>query len=272
MERHSNRFGVPGFVYIDNGTQLKALQYASFSVRDLDAMIQNDLGIKVIVSNAKAHSERGRVERRIRVLRESMEKLGVDSSKPMTCLQWDTLFSRISNAVDNLPLARGNTSNETTLGYEIITPNRLKLGRNNYRSLEGSGIDLEMSSNFTKILDRNRSIYQQWYQGFIDNIHLLNLKPDKWLVTSRIPVINDIVLFVFNDSSCSKEAIYWKLGKVRSIKGSKVTLSYALKSKGGEQTVVRSVRDISIVYSVGEFSINTREHFHECARTTKPPE
>jgi len=272
LERHSNRFGVPGFVYIDNGTQLKALQYARFSVRDLDAMVQNDLGIKIIVSNAKAHSERGRVERRIRVLRESMEKLGVDSSKPMTCLQWDTLFSRISNAVDNLPLARGNTSNETTLGYEIITPNRLKLGRNNYRSLEGSGIDLEMSSNFTKILDRNRSIYQQWYQGFIDNIHLLNLKPDKWLVTSRMPVINDVVLFVFNDSSCSKEAIYWKLGKVIDIKGSKITLSYALKSKGGEQTVVRSVRDISIVYSVGEFSINTREHFRECTRTIKPPE
>jgi hypothetical protein len=62
------------------------------------------------------------------------------------------------------------------------------------------------------------------------------------------------------------------LGKVIDIKGSKITLSYALKSKGGEQTVVRSVRDISIVYSVGEFSINTREHFRECTRAIKPPE
>ncbi len=71
----------------------------------------------------------------------------MNSSHPMTCLQWDTLFSRISNSIDNLPLALGNTSNETALGYEIITPNRLKLGRNNYRSLEGSGIDLEMIKN-----------------------------------------------------------------------------------------------------------------------------
>ncbi len=136
---------------------------------------------EIIVSNAKAHSERGRVERRIRVLRETMEKMGVNNSHPMTCLQWDTLFSRISNSIDNLPLALGNTSNETALGYEIITPNRLKLGRNNYRSLEGSGIDLEMSSNFTKILDRNRTIYLQWYQGFIDSIHFLSLRPNKWL-------------------------------------------------------------------------------------------
>ena len=96
LEHHANRYGVPGFIYVDNGTQLKALQYAKFSVRDLDAMIQDNLGIKIIVSNAKAHSERGRVERRIRVLRETMEKLGIDSSYPMTCLQWDTLFSRIS--------------------------------------------------------------------------------------------------------------------------------------------------------------------------------
>ena len=30
LERHSNRYGVPEFVYIDNRTQLKALQYARF--------------------------------------------------------------------------------------------------------------------------------------------------------------------------------------------------------------------------------------------------
>ena len=265
IERHANRYGVPGFVYVDNGTQLKALQYEKFSVRDLDAMVQDNLGMKIIVSSAKAHSERGRVERRIRVLREIMEKLGVDSSHPMTCLQWDTLFSRISNTIDNLPLALGNSSNETALGYEIITPNRLKLGRNNYWSLEGSRIDLEMSSNFTKILERNQSIYQQWYQGFIDNIHFLSLRPNKWLKSGRTPVINDIVCFVFNDSSCSKESIYWKLGRITGIDGSKVTIRYSLKTKGNEQTVVRSMRDVSIVYAVGEFLSNTTDHFYDCA-------
>jgi len=270
LERHSNRYGVPSFVYVDNGTQLKALQYAKFSIRDLDAMVQDNLGMKIIVSNAKAHSERGRVERRIRVLRETMEKMGVNSSHPMTCLQWDTLFSRISNSIDNLPLALGNTSNETALGYEIITPNRLKLGRNNYRSLEGNGIDLEMSSNFTRILERNRTIYQQWYQGFIDNLHFLSLRPNKWLKSGRTPVINDIVCFVFNDSSCSKESVYWKLGRVTGVSGSKVTLKYSLKAKGNEQTVVRSMRDASIVYAVGEFLSNTLDHFNDCAKVTRP--
>ena len=189
----------------------------------------------------------------------------------MTCMQWDTLFSRISNTLDNLPIARGDTSNESALGYEIITPNRLKLGRNNSRSLEGSGIDLEMSSNFTKILDRNRFIYQQWYQTFIDNVHLLNLRPNKWLKSDRIPEVSDIVLFVFNDSSYTKESICWKLGKVVDVQGNKVSLRYFMKTRV-EQILVRSVRNISIVYSVGEILINTLDHFNECAKLSQKPE
>ena len=138
LERHSNKYGVPSFIYVDNGTQLKGLQYATFSICDVEAQIQDSLGIKIVVSNAKAHFERDRIERRIRVLRETMEKLGVQTSVPMTCLKWDTIFSRIYNTIDSLPIARGDTSNETALGYDIITPERLNLGRNNYRSLEGS--------------------------------------------------------------------------------------------------------------------------------------
>ena len=65
IERHSNRYGVPGFIFVDNGTQLKALKYAKCLVRDVEAEVQDQLGIKIIVSNAKAHSERGQVKRRI---------------------------------------------------------------------------------------------------------------------------------------------------------------------------------------------------------------
>ena len=65
--------------------------YATFSV-----------GIK-IASDAKPHSERGQVERRVRVLREILEKIGIQTSVLMACLQWDALFSRISNTIDNLP-------------------------------------------------------------------------------------------------------------------------------------------------------------------------
>ena len=71
IKRHSARYGVPGSIYIDNGTQLKALKHSSMSLRDVHAQVQDSLGIRVIVI---AHSGRGRVEQKIWSLRESLEK------------------------------------------------------------------------------------------------------------------------------------------------------------------------------------------------------
>ena len=65
IERHSARYGVPGYIYIDNGTQLKALKHSSLSLRDVYAQIQDSLGIKIVTSTAKAHSDRGWVECKI---------------------------------------------------------------------------------------------------------------------------------------------------------------------------------------------------------------
>ncbi len=207
---------------------------------------------------------RGRVERRIRTLRESLDKLGINSDSPMTCIQRECLFAKISNAIGNLPIVRGNTSNETSLEFEIITPIRLLMGWNNYRSLEGFGIKLEMSSNFTKILEGNRQIYRNWFQIFIENIHLLDLRPNKWLKSGRLPTIDDIVLFVYNDSGYTKDEITWKLGRVTSVSKRKVSIAYSNKGSKTKLEVERSMRDISIFYSVGELAVNTQAHFKDC--------
>ena len=95
FERHSARYGVPGYIYIDNRAQLKALKHSSMSLRDVHAQVQDSLGIKVVVSTAKAHSERGRVECKIRSLQESLELIGVNTNHPQTMLQWDTLFFEV---------------------------------------------------------------------------------------------------------------------------------------------------------------------------------
>ena len=189
IQRHSARYGVPGYIFIDNGTQLKALKHSSMS---LNAQVQDSLGIKVVVSTAKAHSERGQVEFKIRSLRKSLEKMGVNTNYPQTVLPWKMLFSKIANTVDNLPMVKGDTSNSSNLGYGIITLNRLKLVRNNYRSLEGSGIKLDMASNLINLLECNRELYCEWYGIFIENIHMLDLRPNKWLKNSRLPVLDNM--------------------------------------------------------------------------------
>ena len=39
IERHSARYGVPGYIYIDNGAQLKALKHSSMSLSDVYAQV-----------------------------------------------------------------------------------------------------------------------------------------------------------------------------------------------------------------------------------------
>ena len=160
LERHSFTHGVPADVYVDQGTQLKALEHAKLSIRDLTIQVVDSLGIRIHIYNAKSHEERGRVERKIRSIRETLERTGIKTTSPMTVLQWDCLFAKVANTIDDLPLARGDTSNVSNLGYEIITANRLKMGRNNNRSLEGPGVRFEKSQQFSRILERNREIYQ----------------------------------------------------------------------------------------------------------------
>ena len=44
--------------------------------------------------------------------------------------------------------------------FEIITANRIKLGRNNFRSLGGEGISIDESTEAPKILENSRLIYR----------------------------------------------------------------------------------------------------------------
>ena len=265
IERHASRHGVPSDIYIDNGTQLLAMKHVKFSIRDIHAQVHDSLGIRVHESTAKAHSERGRVERKIRTIRSLLERTGTQTTNPMTSLNWETTFCKIASAIDDLPIAKGDTSSVNNLGYEILTCNRLKLGRNNSRALERGGFDIESSKIPTNIIEKNREIFTVWYQLFCDNIHMLMLRPDKWNSNGRQPVIDDIVLFVFTDGNQSKHSIVWKLGRVVACKDRKVEISYISKiTKTGNVTrskLSRSVRDVSIIFSVGELFINTNDHY-----------
>ena len=73
--------------------------------------------------------------------------------------------------------------------------NRLLLGLNNKRGLAGAGIDFESSVNLKKMLARGHELFGVWYQMYIDNIHLLNLKPNMWVKSNALPVVGEVILF-----------------------------------------------------------------------------
>ena len=268
IERHSSRHGVPAAMYVDNGTQLMALEHVNFNLRDLQTHVSDSLGLKIIVSNAKSHEERGRVEAKVKILRDMLDKLAINTQSPMTGLQWETLFSKISNTVDNLPIAKCTNSNLTDPVWDIITANRLKLGRNNNRSLEGF-IALPTGVGPDTLLKRNQQIQKVWYQLFMDRIHHLIPRPKKWSKTDDVNV-GDICLFIYLDNTAIGNNT-WKIGRVIDIiKKNKILIEYPA-TPTTKRTVTRCPRDISIISAAGDVDLNSRK-FYEQIHTQKETE
>ena len=105
LERHASRYGMPGEVHVDSGSQLEKLRDTSFNIRDIDGQEHRGMKFKLSVSTPKAHNEHGRVERKIRTLRDMLDRLSAATTVCNTLIGWETLFARIASQIDDLPIA-----------------------------------------------------------------------------------------------------------------------------------------------------------------------
>jgi hypothetical protein len=55
LERHAARYGMPGEVHVDSGSQLEKLKDTNFNVQDVNGTEWRNLKFQVIVSTPKAH-------------------------------------------------------------------------------------------------------------------------------------------------------------------------------------------------------------------------
>jgi hypothetical protein len=248
LERHAARYGMPAILYVDPGTQLVKLKDASFDLHDVHLQVSNQTKIDMFTSAPKAHQSQGRVERRIRIIRDMLQRLFDTTDHCNTLLGWETLFARIASQIDDVPIARGTSTAPTDLGWDIITPNRLKLGRNNFRQLEG---EVVLDSCPQSQLERNRAIAKEWYSIFIDRVHLLVPTPEK--TKGRKTMIDDIVLFVFSGEG-TKGGSVWKLGRVVEIKSDTTVLIQYSLGGASQKTILRSIRTTVLILGADELS------------------
>ena len=207
------------------------------------------------------------------MIRDMLQKTGETISAPQSPLMWETTFARIANALNDHPIAKSNQSNLSSDNFDIITPNRLILGRNSARGLPMEGLDLETSANLQRVLARSHDIFAAWFRIYMENIHLLNTASTlKWTKSAPLPVIGDVVLFVATESAGgSKKDGVWKIGRVVSVKERRVMIEQVLKS--GTKTVLeRNPRDVSVIAGVEEVSINSQDYFNRLlGATSKSP-
>jgi len=114
-----------------------------------------------------------------------------------------SLSAVIANGINNLPLALGDITGDFEC-MDLITSNRLLLGRNNERSPDGIMVHCE---NPTKILNENEKIYDSWFEIWL-LVHVPKLmRQQKWF-ESDIVHVGDVFIFTKVDLAISKNYTY----------------------------------------------------------------
>ena len=110
---------------------VKGCKNMQLSFLDIQFHLNIEYGVQFDTCPVGGHNIHGKVERRIRTVRESIEKKL--QRHRLSILQWENLGGQIANKINNLPLGtvRMTSSIEDS---DILTPNRFLLGRNNERS------------------------------------------------------------------------------------------------------------------------------------------
>ena len=151
--RFSTRYGFPKKVFCDEGSQLvKATKSVKLNYTDIKSRMFKERSVEFETCPVGGHNVNGKVERKIKHINLSLEK--TFNNQRISILQWETLAATIANTCNNLPLAVGNVTDVENM--DLLTPNRLLLGRNNERSPVG---DFIITDDPSKILETNAKVY-----------------------------------------------------------------------------------------------------------------
>ena len=194
----------------------------------------------------------GRVERKIREIRKSLEK--TLCNRRLSIIQWETIGSEIANNLNNLPLALGNIVSDFET-MDILTPNRLMMGRNNERSPIGS---MEVTTDPSRIFKANQAVFETWFENWLlHHVPNLMMQP-KWYKSDEDIQIGDVVLFLKNDSTLKSSYQY---GIVQSIQVSsdqkirKVEVKYKNNNENKFRSTFRAVRELVVIHHVDEIGL-----------------
>ena len=251
--RFSCKVGFPQKLLPDAGSQLiKGCDNMILSYTDLMNQLHREYGVQFETCPVGAHYQHGKVERKIRHVRESLSKCL--SNDRLSLIQWETLGCQIANSINNQPIALGNE----TKGLEhldILTPNRLILARNNSRCPVGA---LEVTDDPGRIISSNVKLFKTWFQCWLTSCVPKLMDQPKWFESSRDCKCGDVILFLKSDKEFDRQYQYGIIvdmkvsrdGKIREIE-----VEYQNSNESVKRTTRRGVREVVLVHPVDEVGI-----------------
>lgn len=250
--RFASRHGFPKKILCDEGSQLvKGLKEMKISFVDLKAKLFRDREVEFETCPVGAHHVNGKVERKIQEINQSLER--TVRNERLSIIQWETIAAIISNSINDLPLAIGNIVDSENM--DLLTPNRLLLGRNNSSSPCG---DFVVTEDPSKLLKVNTKVYDAWFENWLQNHVPKLMDQKKWFDHKRDLKVGDVVLFTKMDSCISKHYTYGMIvgvetgddGHVR-----KVNVQYQNQNENSKRETCRSVRNLILIHSVDDLNM-----------------
>ena len=172
----------------------------------------------------------------------------------MSVLQWETISAEVLNAINDLPLALGNIVSDFE-NMELITPNQLKLGRNNKRTPVSP---MKVVGNHLKVLEKNKKIFSVWFETWLMSQVPKLMEQPKWFRSDRDVKICNVFLFTKNEGSVVNTYQYGMVHEMELSRDGltrKVVIKYRNSSENIDHFTTRAVRDLVLIHPVDEIHI-----------------
>ena len=251
--RFTCRVGYPRYLLPDPGSQLvKGCQDMSYSFVDTKQRLFNEDGVDYIPCPVGAHYMHGKVERKIREVRKSVQI--VVQNERLSVVQWETVMAQIGNSINNLPIGLKNRISDLE-ELDLITPNRLILGRNNDRC---GNAPLVICPDHKEIIETNAKIFRAWFETWLVSYVPTLIERSKWHNSDQPVNIGDVVLFLKSDREFD---LQYQYGIISDLKKSRdghirqVTVEYQNSNETIKRTTERGVRDLVVISPVDELDI-----------------
>ena len=250
--------GHPRKFFIDEGSQLiKACKRVELNILDLTHILNSQfkVGIEYTTGAVGGHHYQGVAERSIREIKK-LFKL-IYSGLRLDIMSYETSFNYIANELNNLPICLGSRTDSLEQA-DVLTANRLLLGRNNRRAMSGN---VTMAGP-TRLLEQMELVAEAWWAAWkTERLIEFIPQPNKWLKTNIDVKVGDIVVFLKSDKEKNLGETVWKLGRITQVgdggENSRrmVTIQYKNAGESVFRQTNRHVRTVAVLHQEGDLEL-----------------
>ena len=236
----------PKLFYCDaDSAILKIMRELEVDIRDMQYRLYTEHGAKFEVCPVGGHERQGLVERRIATVQSSLKEMGLDQMR-IHAMGLQTMCKVVENTLNNLPYGYTQARSDTNQSlYKLISPNLLRHGRNNNRSIAGP---VRLSTDNNKMMKDVQKRTEAWFKIFKDSCVPRLVLQQKWYRTVKDLAVGDLVFFRKTESELGDGD--WTVGMVEQVLPSvdghirKVLVKYRNASENFDRLTPRNSRKL----------------------------